>query len=67
MKQLYTTLDDLPVMLNANQVASVLGISLAGAYNLMHRKGFPTLKIGQRMIVPKKNLAEWIGRHLDTR
>ena len=52
--------DDLPVSLNADQVAAVLGISRAGAYNLMRSEGFPTLFIGKRMVVPKDRLLEWI-------
>ena len=50
----------LPMALNANQVAAVLGISRAGAYNLMRSEGFPTLFIGKRMVVPKDRLLEWI-------
>ncbi len=53
--------DQLPVALNANHVAAALGISRAGAYNLMRSKGFPTLFIGKRMIVPKDKLLAWIN------
>ena len=51
----------LPVALNANQVAAVLGISRAGAYNLMRSEGFPTLFIGKRMVVPKDKLLDWMN------
>lgn len=51
----------LPVALNANQVAAELGISRAGAYNLMRSKGFPTLFIGKRMVVPKDRLMDWMS------
>ena len=47
----YTSLDQLPLALSADDVAEVLGISRANAYNLMRSKSFPTLKIGKRMIV----------------
>ena len=50
----------LPMALNAKQVAAVLGISRAGAYNLMRSEGFPTLRVGNRMIVPKDRLLAWI-------
>ena len=53
--------DQLPVALNANQVAAVLGISRAGAYNLMRSEGFPTLFIGKRMVVPKDKLIAWMN------
>ena len=51
----------LPMALNANQVAAVLGISRAGAYNLMRSDGFPTLFIGKRMVVPKDRLMDWMN------
>ena len=50
----------LPMALNAKQVAAVLGISRAGAYNLMRSEGFPTLFIGKRMVVPKDRLLAWM-------
>ena len=49
----YKNYDELPLMLNVVQVASVLGISRAGAYELVHSEGFPALKIGSRIVVPK--------------
>jgi len=57
-----TSYEQLPLMLNANQLAALLGISRAGAYELMHSKGFPTLRIGKRMMVNKDHLARWIDR-----
>lgn len=56
----YKSFDELPLMLNVVQVAAVLGISRAGAYELVHSEGFPTLKIGSRIVVPKDRLREWI-------
>lgn len=58
----YTSLDQLPITLSASQVAQVLGISRANAYTLMHSKGFPTIQIGKRMVVPKNKLMEWMER-----
>ena len=40
----YKNYDELPLMLNVVQVAAVLGISRAGAYELVHSEGFPALK-----------------------
>ena len=57
---IYTSLEQLPLALSAEDVAQVLGISRANAYTLMHSKGFPTIKIGKRMTVPKDKLIEWI-------
>lgn len=60
MATMYTSIDQLPITLCAEEVASVLGISRAGAYTLMHSKGFPTIKIGKRMVVPKDKLVKWM-------
>ena len=50
--------DDLPAVLNANQLATALGISRAGAYQLLNTGTFPTLRIGKRLLVPKEKLIE---------
>jgi predicted DNA-binding transcriptional regulator AlpA len=62
--RIYTSFDQLPLALGAEDVAQVLGISRAQAYNLMRSKGFPTLKIGKRMTVPKYKLIEWIDANM---
>lgn len=56
----YKNYDELPLMLIVVQVAAVLGISRAGAYELVHSEGFPALKIGSRIVVPKDKLRKWI-------
>ncbi|MCI8440743.1 MAG: helix-turn-helix domain-containing protein [Oscillospiraceae bacterium] len=61
-ESVYKTYDDLPLFLNADMVANVLGISAASSYELMHEKDFPVLKIGNRMVVPKELQAAIDGR-----
>jgi len=61
-----TSFDQLPITLKAEQVAAVLGISRANAYNLMRSEGFPTLHIGKRMLVPKDRLIRWIESNVHT-
>ena len=55
--------DNLPAVLNANQLAAALGISRAGAYQLLNTSTFPTLRIGKRLLVPKDKLVEWIEQN----
>jgi len=64
MKNNFTSYDQLPLALSAEDVSQVLGISRANAYALMHSKGFPTLKIGKRITVPKDKLMEWMEKQL---
>lgn len=55
--------ENLPAVLNANQLAAALGISRAGAYQLLNTRTFPTLRIGKRLIVPKDKLIDWIEQN----
>lgn len=56
----FKSYDELPLFLNAKTVAQVLGISQAGAYELLHQQGFPVLKIGSRLVVSKEKFLSWI-------
>ena len=56
----YTSYDELPLMLSVAEVAAVLGISRASAYELVHGNGFPALKISSRIVVPKDKFLAWI-------
>ena len=58
-----TAYSELPTVLNANQLAKTLGISRAGAYNLLASRSFPTLHIGNRKLVPKEKLIKWIDEN----
>ena len=55
----YKSYDDLPLFLNARMVAQVLGVSISTAYELLHDPGFPTLRVGSRMVVPKEKFIQW--------
>ena len=66
MKQtIYKSFDELPLMLSVPDVAEVLGISRAGAYELVHAEDFPKLRIGSRIVVPKEEMREWIHENLN--
>lgn len=64
MKQVkYKSYEELPLMLSVPEVAAVLGISQAGAYELVRTEGFPSLKVGSRIVVPKEKFIEWIDEN----
>ena len=60
----YTSLDQLPITLKADELAAVLGISRAGAYTLMRSKGFPTIFIGKRMVVYRDKFIQWMDEQV---
>ncbi len=45
---------------NVSEVAELLGISKAYAYNLVKQKRIPVLDFGKRKVIPKKSLEAWI-------
>ena len=47
--------ENLPAVLNANQLATALGISRAGAYQLLNTESF--------LLVPRDKLVEWIEQN----
>lgn len=53
---------DLPLTLTASEVGEVLGISRAAAYALVRSDGFPHLRIGNRILVPKDKFIAWIDK-----
>ncbi len=65
MKATYKNYSDLPLTLSVPEVAAVLGISRAGAYELVHSATFPKVKIGKRIVVPKDKLIEWIDAQVE--
>ena len=59
----YKSYDELPLFLNSELVAKVLGVSLSSGYELMHQPGFPVLRVGSRMVVPKEKCIQWMEEH----
>ena len=60
----YKSYDELPLFLNAETAAKLLGISISSMYELMHEKGFPVLKIGTRLVVPKEKFRAWVEQNV---
>ena len=62
-ESIYKTYEELPLFLNAEVVAKVLGIAPSSSYELMHEVNFPVLKVGSRMVVPKEKFILWVEEH----
>lgn len=63
-ESVYKSYDELPLMLNAETLAKVFGIAPSSAYELMHEEGFPTVKIGNRLVIPKEDFITWVRSHI---
>ena len=51
--------------LSVEEAGKLLGVSRQVAYQLIHRPDFPTIHIGRRMLIPKKQLEEWMDRQVN--
>ena len=57
----YTSQAPLPIVLQAKDVQTILGISKGKTYELMNSVDFPTIFIGKRMVVPKDAFLDWLN------
>ena len=62
-KSIYTSYDELPLLLNVKQLVDLMGVSDSSIYELIQEDGFPSLRIGKRIVVPKEELRKWITAH----
>ena len=62
-ESVYKSYDELPLFLNAETVAKVLGVSPSSGYELMHEPDFPALHIGNRIVIPKEAFIRWVEDH----
>lgn len=49
-----------PLTCSVEEAAKILGISRSMAYQLVRSDGFPTVKIGRRLLVSVKGLERWV-------
>lgn len=56
----YHTTDELPLILTVSDLRAFFGISRSSAYRLSHLPGFPTIRVGHSLRVPKEKLLLWI-------
>lgn len=61
----HKTYDNLPLFLDSETVAKVLGVSPSSAYELMHEPGFPILRVGSHMVVAKEQFIQWVVKHTE--
>ena len=59
----FKSYEDIPLFLNVNDLSSAIGIAPSSCYELMHEKGFPSIRIGKRLVVPRDKFIEWVEKH----
>jgi excisionase family DNA binding protein len=52
--------EDLKDVLTVKDIIKFLGISRAKAYELVHSGAFHVVKVGARILIPKKSILKWL-------
>lgn len=60
MKRVYTTPEQLPLVMSASDIAEALNLSKGKVYELLHSENFPAVQIGRRMVVLKQSFLMWL-------
>lgn len=55
---------DLDKMLTVSEIAVHLRISKKQAYRIVESKGFPSVRIGRRILIPEEKYKAWIDHHI---
>ncbi len=51
---------DLPLTLRVDEIADLLRISRANAYELVKKVDFPSIRIGRRICIPRDAFIRWL-------
>jgi excisionase family DNA binding protein len=57
--------EDLPLVLKARHVQEVLQLSKLKTYEVLHREGFPLVKIGRAYRVPRDAFFRWLAEQVE--
>lgn len=60
-QMIYTSMEELPLVLKTEDVGAVLGIGRNNAYAVVHSKGFPATKIGKQYRIPRDKFIVWMN------
>lgn len=57
------SVEQLPEFFSPRRLADVFGICKAKAYQLSVSEGFPSIRIGKRIVIHRDKLIEWIDQN----
>jgi excisionase family DNA binding protein len=53
-----------PITISVKEAAQMLGISKSHAYDLIRQDQLPHVRLGRRVVVPYRELEEWVRRRI---
>lgn len=53
------------IAFSPTEAAKLLGVSRPTLYQLLHKEGFPSFKIGSRTLIPADSLREWVSNQVN--
>ena len=56
----YMSAEELPMILNVQEVSDFIGLGMSQTYDLIRRIDFLAFKIGNRIFVPRDKFLAWI-------
>ncbi|EIJ81774.1 prophage LambdaCh01 DNA binding domain-containing protein [Bacillus methanolicus PB1] len=59
-KKIYTSEEDIPFVLTAEDIRDILGIGTTSAYELLNSGEFHTVRVGKQIRVSKKVFLDWL-------
>ncbi len=60
MQTVYKSMEELPAMLTVKDIKILFDIGQKQAYELVHTQGFPAVKVGTSIKIPKYLLLKWL-------
>jgi len=63
MNTYLTSFEQLPLVLSVADVAGVMGVSKPIAYDMVHRSGFPSIRVSdKRIVIPRDSFRDWMNK-----
>ncbi|GHU72149.1 hypothetical protein AGMMS49992_07490 [Clostridia bacterium] len=64
MKDVLAPEKSMPTCYSVDDIGRIMGISQPKAYELAHRKGFPCIRVGSRIVIPAAKFDAWLDEEL---
>lgn len=56
-----TNWDDLPLVLTMRHIIAIAGVSRDTAFRMVRQRGFPSMRVGKQIRVPKEGFQRWLN------